>query len=68
MPIMRGNDVLATIGMTYYNSTYPLSQAVSTFVPLLRTLSQRISESASALEADDPAVESGSKFRSAERR
>ncbi|MFC7400669.1 helix-turn-helix domain-containing protein [Chelatococcus sp. GCM10030263] len=68
MPIMRGNDVLATIGMTYYNSAYPLSQAVSSFVPLLRTLSERISESASALEADDPAVEPTSKFRPAERR
>ena len=68
MPIMRGNDVLATIGMTYYNSAYPLSQAVSTFVPLLRTLSERISESASALEADHPAVEPARKFRPAERR
>jgi IclR family mhp operon transcriptional activator len=68
MPIMRGNDVLATIGMTYYNSAYPLSQAVSTFVPLLRTLSQRISESASALETDDPATEPARKFRPAERR
>lgn len=54
MPIRRGKDVLATVGMTYFNSSYSVPQAVSTFVPLLQELSRRISESALALEAHDP--------------
>lgn len=56
VPVMRDRDVLATIGMTYYNSAYSVPQAVSTFVPLLQALAQRIAESASALEAHDPAA------------
>ncbi|WP_051356684.1 DNA-binding transcriptional regulator [Azorhizobium doebereinerae] len=56
VPVMRGRDVLATIGMTYYNSAYSVPQAVSTFVPLLQALAQRIGESAAALEAQDPAA------------
>lgn len=67
VPIMRDGEVLATIGMTYYNSAYSLSQAVASFVPPLRTLSWRIGESASALEARDSALEPAGEFRPAER-
>lgn len=56
VPILRGGEVLATIGMTYYNAAYRLPQASSTFVPLLRALARRIGESAASLEAGDPAL------------
>jgi IclR family mhp operon transcriptional activator len=66
VPVVRGDDVLATIGMTYYKSAYPPAQAVATFVPLLRRLALRISESAAALETGDPALDAGHAFRIAE--
>lgn len=57
VPIMRGRDVLATIGMTYYNSAYSVRQAVAAFVPPLQALAQHIGESAAALEDHDPAAD-----------
>lgn len=67
VPVMRGDAVLATIGMTYYKSAYPPAQAVATFVPRLRRLAMRIGESAAALEMRDPILGATREFRPAER-
>ncbi len=42
MPVMMGETVLATVGMTYFNTAYTIDQAVAKFREPLRDLCSRI--------------------------
>lgn len=50
VPIKRGKDVLATIGMTYFRSAMPAEQAWKRYVPALWEMADNIASSVTALE------------------
>lgn len=49
LPIMSGQRVLATVGMTYFLSAIDRRELLKTFLPRLQRLAEDISESAAAL-------------------
>ncbi len=52
VPVMDGDRVLATLGLTYFTSAMKRSQAVELYVPHLRAAAENISRSISRLGAD----------------
>jgi len=50
IPIMSGDKVLATVGMTYFISAIDRRELLKTFLPSLQTLAENISRSAAALK------------------
>ncbi len=52
MPVMSGEKVLATVGVTYFKSAYSIEQAVAKFQGPLQDLSQRIASGCRQLHAD----------------
>jgi len=52
MPVMLGKKVLATVGVTYFNSAYSVEQAVARFRDPLHELSLRIASGCGQFHAD----------------
>ncbi|MFX8523695.1 hypothetical protein ABTM10_19225, partial [Acinetobacter baumannii] len=52
VPIMTGDRVLATLGMTYFTSAMKRAQAVELYVPHLRAAAENIGRSIARLGAD----------------
>jgi IclR family mhp operon transcriptional activator len=52
VPIQFEGNVLATIGLTYFNSSMPRAKAVSSYVPLLMDLGKNIESSVQSLHAE----------------
>lgn len=50
VPIKRGKDVLATIGVTYFRSAMPTKQARERYIPALWEMADNIANSVKALE------------------
>lgn len=50
VPIMRGKDVLATVGMTYFRSVMSAKEAHGKYVPALQEMAKNIERSAAALD------------------
>ena len=57
VPIQFKGDVLATIGVTYFNSSMPKAKAISSYVPLLMDLARNIESSVQSLHAEFTAAE-----------
>lgn len=57
MPVMLGGKVLATVGVTYFNSAYSVEQAVAKFRDPLRELSLRIASGCEQFHAEFPLAE-----------
>ena len=49
---MLDGNVLATIGLSYFNSSMPKAKAISTYVPPLMDLAKNIESSVAALHAE----------------
>ena len=52
MPILKGETVLATVGMTYFNTAYTIDQAVAKFREPLHDLTLRIARDCAQLNDD----------------
>jgi IclR family mhp operon transcriptional activator len=52
VPIQFEGNVLATIGVTYFNSSMPKPKAISSYVPLLMDLARNIESSVQSLHAE----------------
>lgn len=52
VPVMLEDNVLATIGLSYFTSSMPRAKAVSSYVPPLIDLAKKIESSVHALRAD----------------
>lgn len=52
VPVMEGERVLATLGLTYFTSAMKRAQAVELYVPQLRSAAENIARSVSRLGAD----------------
>jgi IclR family mhp operon transcriptional activator len=52
MPVMMGEKVLATVGVTYFNAAYTIDQAVAKFREPLQDLSLRIASGCVQLHGD----------------
>jgi IclR family mhp operon transcriptional activator len=50
VPIKRGKDVLATVGMTYFRSVMSAKEAHGIYVPALQTMAENIARSVAALD------------------
>jgi len=57
VPIQFKGDVLATIGVTYFNSSMPKAKAISSYVPRLLDLARNIESSVQSLHAEFTAGE-----------
>jgi len=58
VPIQFEGNVLATIGLTYFNSSMPKAKAISSYVPLLMDLGKNIESSVRSLHAEFTAGQS----------
>jgi IclR family transcriptional regulator, mhp operon transcriptional activator len=52
VPIMLDGNVLATIGLSYFNSSMPKAKAIAAYVPPLMDLTKNIESSVAALHAE----------------
>jgi IclR family mhp operon transcriptional activator len=52
VPIMLEGNVLATIGLSYFNSSMPKAKAIAAYVPPLMDLARNIESSVAALHAE----------------
>jgi IclR family mhp operon transcriptional activator len=57
VPIMRGRQVLATVGMTYFTSAMSKTLAVGKFVPLIQELAKNVQTSVALIHPRRPTLE-----------
>lgn len=50
VPVMRGDQVLATVGMTYFRSALPTAAALAPFVAPIRQLAEHVAKTVGQLE------------------